>query len=104
MNKFRIVRWYKQFRKNVSDSIYPLMLNVKDLYVESKRVKKFVIKYWILPLMDIYKFNIDGSARGNPGTMDLNSAEILTIKKVGELCQSNPSLRGRVISIVSDLK
>ncbi|KAK2653791.1 hypothetical protein Ddye_013647 [Dipteronia dyeriana] len=78
--------------------------------------------------MDSLKFNVDGSARGNPGhagiscvlrdsngkavclfsfsvgLIDSNSAEILAIKKVVELCLFDPSLHCRVISIVSDSK
>ncbi|KAK3188208.1 hypothetical protein Dsin_027769 [Dipteronia sinensis] len=36
--------------------------------------------------------------------LDSNSAEILAIKKALDLCLSEPSLHGRVISIVSDSK
>ncbi|KAK2640837.1 hypothetical protein Ddye_022600 [Dipteronia dyeriana] len=122
MFKFRIVRWFKQFGKNVLYSISSLIINVKDLCVESKRVKKSVIKDCISPLTDSYKFNIYGSARGNPwptsiggvlrdskgkmvclfsyfvGTTNSNSAEILTIEKATEPCQLNHLLCGRVIS------
>ncbi|KAK3206435.1 hypothetical protein Dsin_020481 [Dipteronia sinensis] len=121
MVKFRVVWWYKHFGTNVSDSISVLMLNVKELCVETKRVKKSLIKDWIPPLMGTFKFNVDGSARGSPGMagiggvlrdskgkvvclfslgvgiMDSNSAEILAIKKAVELCQLSPLLRGRFV-------
>ncbi|KAK3206207.1 hypothetical protein Dsin_020253 [Dipteronia sinensis] len=126
--KFRIVWWFKHFGKNVTDSISSLMLNVKDLCVKIKRVKKSMIKDLIPPLMDTFKFNVNGSVRGrlNPtsiggvltdsegkvlwlfsysvGLMDFNSAEILASKKVVELCLFDHSLRVRVISIVCDSK
>ncbi|KAK3226757.1 hypothetical protein Dsin_006619 [Dipteronia sinensis] len=123
-----VVWWYKHFGTNVSDSISVLMLNVKEFCVETKRVKKSLIKDCIPPLMGTFKFNVDGSARGSPGMAsiggvlrdskgkvvclfslgvgitDSNSVEILAIKKAVELCQSSPLLRGRAISIVIDSK
>ncbi|KAK3190293.1 hypothetical protein Dsin_029854 [Dipteronia sinensis] len=124
--KFRIVWWFKFFGKNVSDLVSSLLLNVKDLCVEWSRVKKSVIKDWVHPLVDTFKFNVDGSARGSPGLvgiggvlrdsygkvlcmfsfcvgiMDSNNAELLAIKKAVGISCSEPSFRGRVISIVSD--
>ncbi|KAK2658615.1 hypothetical protein Ddye_005148 [Dipteronia dyeriana] len=114
--------------KNVFDSVSILMLNLKLGCVESKRVKKSVIKDWVLPLMSSFKFNVDGSVRGQlrqarmggvlrnsngkvvclfsyfVGTMDSNAAEILAIHKEIEICSFTSSLHGQMVSIVSDSK
>ncbi|KAK3231618.1 hypothetical protein Dsin_003499 [Dipteronia sinensis] len=126
---FQIAWWFKFLGKNVSDSVSALMLNLKHCCVETRRVKKSVIKDWVPPLMNTFKFNVDGSARGNlgqtgiggvlrdyngmtlprssvqiPNTMDSNAAEITSIHKTIEICSSSPSLHGQVVSIVSDSK
>ena len=59
MVHFRIAWWFKFLRKDVSDSISSLMLNLKDCCVEYRRVKKSVIKDWVSPLMHYFKFNVN---------------------------------------------
>ncbi|KAK3198957.1 hypothetical protein Dsin_022372 [Dipteronia sinensis] len=78
--------------------------------------------------MNTFKFNVDGSVRGNPrqagiggvlrdsngnvvcpfsyfvGTMDSNAVEITAIHTAIEICSSAPSHYGQVVSIVSDSK
>ncbi|KAK3183289.1 hypothetical protein Dsin_030575 [Dipteronia sinensis] len=51
----------------VGDLVSALMLNLKECCVESKSVKKSVIKDWCPPLMNTFKFNVAGSVRGNSG-------------------------------------
>ncbi|KAK2635471.1 hypothetical protein Ddye_030263 [Dipteronia dyeriana] len=122
----RIVWWFKAFGKKVLESVSDLLLIVKKRCVELSRVMKSMIKDWIPSMVGAFKFNVDVSARGNPGQADIGgvlrdsygnvlclfslsigitdstSAELLAIEKAVELCLSEPSLRGRVISIVSD--
>ncbi|KAK2648405.1 hypothetical protein Ddye_015894 [Dipteronia dyeriana] len=83
--------------KGVVDSVTVLMLNLKECYMESRRVKKSVIKDWVLPLMNTFKFNVDGSVRGSSG-----QAEVMAIHKAIEICSSSVFLGGQVVSIMSD--
>ncbi|KAK2641064.1 hypothetical protein Ddye_022827 [Dipteronia dyeriana] len=90
--------------------------------------KKKIILDWNPPAEDHFKFNVDGSVIGKPGTasaggvlrdfngkilclfsfhlgcLDSNAVEIWAIKVALGLCISNVNLRGRSISIVSDSK
>ena len=122
--RFRVAWWFKSLGNNVTDSVTALMLNIKGCCVESKRLKKTVIKYWIPPQMNSFKFNVDGSARvgqaanggvlrdqngkiicifsANVGNRDALTAEILAIQRATELCASNSALWGKDITFVSD--
>ena len=61
--RFRVAWWFKFLGKNVSNSVSALMLDLKGYYVETRKVKKSVIQDWFPPLMNSFKFNVDGSAR-----------------------------------------
>ncbi|KAK2656340.1 hypothetical protein Ddye_009392 [Dipteronia dyeriana] len=62
--KFRIVWWFKHLGKGAQKPIQSLLLNLKDLCVESKMVKRTSMANWIPPVGDNLKFNINGSSRG----------------------------------------
>ncbi|KAK3226090.1 hypothetical protein Dsin_005952 [Dipteronia sinensis] len=64
MVKFRVVWWFKHCGKGSMVPITSLLLNIKELYVETKCVKKFGIEDWIPPMMGKFKFNVDDSFRG----------------------------------------
>ncbi|KAK3219977.1 hypothetical protein Dsin_013947 [Dipteronia sinensis] len=126
--KFLIVWWFKYLGKGIHDNVQSLLLNVKELCVETRKQKQKKIIDWIPPMTDTLKFNVDGSVRGKPGPAgiggvlrnsngkvlclfsyymgraDSNAAEIWAIKRAVELCLSNPMLRGRDIEVVSDSK
>ncbi|KAK2654251.1 hypothetical protein Ddye_014107 [Dipteronia dyeriana] len=92
------------------------------------RVKKSVIKDWVSPLINSFKFNVDGSVRGMSrqtgmggvlrdcngsvvclssyfvGSIDSSAAKVMAIHKATETCSSSFFLRGQVVSIVSDSK
>ncbi|KAK2635516.1 hypothetical protein Ddye_030308 [Dipteronia dyeriana] len=61
--KFQVVWWFK----HLYDPIQSLLLNIKDLCVESKLVKKSLRANWIPPADENLKFNVDGSSRGKLG-------------------------------------
>ncbi|KAK2635468.1 hypothetical protein Ddye_030260 [Dipteronia dyeriana] len=110
----RIVWWFKAFGKKVLESVSDLLLIVKERCVELSRVMKSMIKDWIPSMVGAFKFNVDGSARGNPGLADIGgvlrdsygnvlclfllsvgitdstSAELLAIEKAVELCLFEP--------------
>ncbi|KAK2639075.1 hypothetical protein Ddye_026870 [Dipteronia dyeriana] len=124
--RFRIAWWFKFLDKGVVDSVTVLMLNLKDACVESRRVKKSVIKDCVPHLMNTFKFNVDGSVSGSSGkvgmsdvlrdwngrvvclfsffmgSMDSNAAEVMAIHKAIEICSSSSYLGGQVVSIMSD--
>ncbi|KAK3188251.1 hypothetical protein Dsin_027812 [Dipteronia sinensis] len=126
--RFRVAWWFKVLGNNVTESVSMLMLNLNHCCVEKRRVKISAIKDWVPPLMNTYKFNVNGSARGNPrhagiggvlrdsngkvvclfsfyvGIMDSNAAEITAIHKAIQICRSDPFLSGEVVSIVSNSK
>ncbi|KAK3218039.1 hypothetical protein Dsin_012009 [Dipteronia sinensis] len=126
--KFRIVRWFKHFKKGSTESITTLLLNFTELCVESKKFESSQIQDWIPHAVECLKFNVDGSSKGNSGPavigwvlrdskskvlylfsqsvgiMDSNSAEILAIKRAVELCFSQQGLHHRNVIIISDSK
>ncbi|KAK3226200.1 hypothetical protein Dsin_006062 [Dipteronia sinensis] len=124
--KFRIVWWFKHFKKGSHESVTTILLNLKDLCVETKKQKYYHIKDWIPPAIDSFKFNVDGSSRSNSGPigiggvlrdskglvmclftqsvgiMNSNSVVILAIKRALELCFTKLNLHNRDIIISSD--
>ncbi|KAK2651313.1 hypothetical protein Ddye_018802 [Dipteronia dyeriana] len=128
MVKFRIVWWFKHLGKGSQDSVQALLLNFKELCVESSKKSRHRIQDWIPPSGDNLKFNVDGSSRGKPGPAgiggvlrdsygkilclfsfyvgiaDSNSTEILAVRKAIELVTTNIDLRGKVISVVVILR
>ncbi|KAK2640224.1 hypothetical protein Ddye_028019 [Dipteronia dyeriana] len=120
--------WNWCMGKGVGDSVSVLMLNLKDACVESMRVKNSVTKDLVPPLMNTFKFNVDGSVRGLSGqagmggilrdcngrvvclfsffigSMDSNAAKVMAIHKAIEICSSSYFLSGQMVSIVSDSK
>ncbi|KAK3170526.1 hypothetical protein Dsin_000142 [Dipteronia sinensis] len=101
---------------------------MKDLCVDSKKMKNNRIVDWKPPAFDNLKFNVYGSVVGKPGPagvggvlrdfngkilclfsyhmgiLNSNVAELWAIKIAMDLCLSNPMITGRSISIVSDSK
>ncbi|KAK3224489.1 hypothetical protein Dsin_011514 [Dipteronia sinensis] len=110
-----------------SDDISMMILNIKQSCTDSMPLKTSKIENWIPPLLDSLKSNEDVSARGSPGRagiggvlrdskgkilctfsdhigiQDANTAEILAIARVCELCVSKPELVGRDITIASEI-
>ncbi|KAK2645440.1 hypothetical protein Ddye_020635 [Dipteronia dyeriana] len=127
MIKFRIVWWYKHYKKGSTEPVSSL-LNVKDLCVDLRNKKIRQIRDWIPQAEDYLKFNVDGSSKGNPGSVgiggvlgdskgavicmfsqfvgifDSNTAKIMAIKRVMKLCFSISSLENQYIVIVNDSK
>ncbi|KAK2654785.1 hypothetical protein Ddye_014641 [Dipteronia dyeriana] len=62
--KYRIVWWFKNLGKGSNESIDSLLRNIKDICVDSFKVKKLKIVDWIPPFIDNLKFNVDGSSEG----------------------------------------
>ncbi|KAK3218927.1 hypothetical protein Dsin_012897 [Dipteronia sinensis] len=126
--RFRIVWWFKHLGRGSQDLVQSLLLNIKDLCVESNKINDKRIKDWIPRDKDKLKFNVHGSVRGKPGpegiggvlrdsngkvlclfskfmgVTDSNTAELWAIKKAVQLCTENPKLRGRDVEVVSDSK
>ncbi|KAK2657188.1 hypothetical protein Ddye_010240 [Dipteronia dyeriana] len=119
--KFKIVWWFKHLGKGLKEVVDSLLLNLKDLCVDHKKVKRVRIEDWIPPLVDISKFNVDGSVKGKSGPsgiggvlrdlngkvlclfsyymgiLDSNTAELWAIKRAVELIYSNHNLIGHEI-------
>ncbi|KAK3213218.1 hypothetical protein Dsin_017924 [Dipteronia sinensis] len=128
MVKFRIVWWFKHHGKGSKDATTAILLNLKDRCEKVKPMKRINVETWIPPIMDMLKFNVDGSARGSPsppgikgvlrdsqgrvlclfsfhiGKQYSNTVEIRAIRKAVEICASNNDLIGRNIIIISDSK
>ncbi|KAK1562612.1 hypothetical protein Q3G72_014800 [Acer saccharum] len=126
MLKFRLALWFKHHGKGSSLPVSTMMLNIKESCSDPKPVKKRVGVAWSPPIGSALKFNVDGSARGNPGNagvggvlrdnsgkvlglfsasvgmLDSNSAELLAIHKAVSLCTMSVYLHGVEIEIVSD--
>ncbi|KAK3205181.1 hypothetical protein Dsin_019227 [Dipteronia sinensis] len=87
-----------------------MLLNMKESCLEVKRVKPVKSAEWLPPAGEALKFNVDGSAMGNPGIagiggvlrdksgkvwglffafvgrLDSMAAEILAIQRVVSMC------------------
>ncbi|KAK2639592.1 hypothetical protein Ddye_027387 [Dipteronia dyeriana] len=103
-----------------------MLLNVKDLCVDSTKVNRKRIEDWNPPTRDKLKFNVDGSMKGKlgpagiggvlrdangkvmclffnfMGVTDSNSAELWASKKVVQLCLANPDLRDCDIAVINN--
>ena len=125
---FRVVWWFKHFGKGSSDSITSLLLNISERCIDPILVKEVKNDIWTTPKGGVLKFNVDGSARGSPGSAgiggvlrdhngkmfgsysrhirisDANSAEITTIHQACVLCASTLAVVGKEIQVVSDSK
>ncbi|KAK2656852.1 hypothetical protein Ddye_009904 [Dipteronia dyeriana] len=126
--KFRIVWWFKKFRKGIQNSFQSLLLNFKELFVDIKNRKHPRIEDWNSPSADSLKFNFNVSSNGKPrlagiggvlrdskwkilclssfflGIADSNLAELWAIHRTVQLCLLNKNLRGRDIYVVSESK
>ena len=124
--RFRVAWWFKHYGKGSKLPVSLLILNVKESCVILAPLKKKLKGRWMPPVGDNLKFNVDGSANGNPGSagiggvlrdangrilcqfslaagiQDAITAEILAIRKACELCAIKPSLSDRNIHIASD--
>ncbi|KAK2639898.1 hypothetical protein Ddye_027693 [Dipteronia dyeriana] len=127
-NKFRVGWWFKHLGKGSKDPITTILCNIKDICTESSPAKKVTVEDWIPLARGCLKFIVDGSARGKPGpagiggvlcnsdgrilcmfsqfvgSLDSNTAEILAIRQVVQLCASKPFLVGSDITIITDSK
>ncbi|KAK2648312.1 hypothetical protein Ddye_015801 [Dipteronia dyeriana] len=124
--KFRVAWWFKHLSKGSKETLTYMLLNIKELCVDGKPIKKINKADWIPPANSNLKFNVDGSVSGNPGPagiggvlrnfdgkvlcmfscyigiQDPNSAELVAIHKACALCVFIPSVVNRNIEIASD--
>ncbi|KAK2654775.1 hypothetical protein Ddye_014631 [Dipteronia dyeriana] len=99
---------------------------VSEHYKDTVKLKKRRVQAWIPPGMEALNFNVDGSARGQPGSariggvlrdctgmalclfslvvscQDSIAPELMAIEKACSLCVLNPVLKGSVIKTVND--
>ncbi|KAK3204429.1 hypothetical protein Dsin_018475 [Dipteronia sinensis] len=126
--KFREAWWFKHHERGSKEPITYILLNLKECCSESKPRKSIKADIWYPSSSGAYKFNVDGSSKGNPGSagiegalrdlsrkimglfsvnvgiMDAISAEIFAIHKACFLCANTPVIRGKQISIIIDSK
>ncbi|KAK2659187.1 hypothetical protein Ddye_005720 [Dipteronia dyeriana] len=65
MVKFRVAWWFKHHSKGSKETLTDMLLNIKELCVDGKPIKKIRRADWIPPNSNL-KFNVDGSVLGNP--------------------------------------
>ncbi|KAK2640308.1 hypothetical protein Ddye_028103 [Dipteronia dyeriana] len=126
MVKFRLAWWFKHHSKGSKETLTDMLLNIKELCVDGKSIKKIRRADWILPTNSDLRFNVDGSVLRNLGPagiggvlrncdgkvlcmfscyigiQDPNSAELVAIHKACALCFFIPSFVNRNIEIASD--
>ncbi|KAK0585155.1 hypothetical protein LWI29_024028 [Acer saccharum] len=126
--KFRVAWWFKHHREGSSDSITVILQNIDGCCSDTKKKKAASTADWSPPSQGAFKFNVDGSTRGNPGSAgiggvlwdfrgkvigsfskhvgiaDAITAEIYAIHQACVLCASSPVLIGKQITIISDSK
>ncbi|KAK3222181.1 hypothetical protein Dsin_009206 [Dipteronia sinensis] len=126
--KFRVVWWYKYHGVGSKLQISTMLLNIKESCTDSKPMKRRDANVWIPPIGLGLKFNVDGSAKGNPGSagiggvlrdnlgkvlglfsenvgvLDSISTELLAIHRAVSLCADITSLIVKEIDIISDSK
>ena len=126
--KFRTALWFKSHGCGSNIDLTLLMLDLNDRCVDIAPTKKKSIVQWCPPMDNDLFFNVDGSARGNPGDAgiggvlrdstgkvlclfsffvgisDSNTAEVLAVHRACQLISSKTSLAGRMITIISDSK
>ncbi|KAK2644270.1 hypothetical protein Ddye_019465 [Dipteronia dyeriana] len=123
MVKFQVAWWFKHHSKGSKETLTDMLLNIKELCVDGKSIKKIRRADWIPPTNSDFKFNEDGSILGNLGPVGIggvlrncdgkllcmfscyigiNSAELVAIHKACALCVFTPSFVNRNIEIVSD--
>ncbi|KAK0608412.1 hypothetical protein LWI29_030312 [Acer saccharum] len=126
--KFRVVWWFKNFGFGSNEDITILLLDVGGRCVDKKPVKIVKPCSWSPPVDNDLFFNVDGSARGNPGKAGIGGvlrdasgktlclfsdsigiadsilAEIIAIHRAVMLISSNQLYSHRRITILSDSK
>ncbi|KAK2654186.1 hypothetical protein Ddye_014042 [Dipteronia dyeriana] len=65
--QLRVAWWFKHHGPGSLDSITTLMRNVSEFCKDPVKQKNCVSEEWIPLGLEAFKFNIDGSSRGNPG-------------------------------------
>lgn len=125
---FRVAWWFKFFSCGSKMPISLILLNLKESCRDSKKTRNPRMVSWSPLIMDTLKFNVDGSAKGNPGLVgiggvlwdanshvlclfslsvgiiDSNSIEIMAIHQALTLCASNPVVMNHLVTIISDSK
>ncbi|KAK3170499.1 hypothetical protein Dsin_032530 [Dipteronia sinensis] len=66
--KFQVAWWFKHHGKCSMLPITTMLLNLPESCSEAKVQRKANIGKWIPPIEGAFKFNVDGSSRGNPGS------------------------------------
>ncbi|KAK3218848.1 hypothetical protein Dsin_012818 [Dipteronia sinensis] len=86
--KFRVAWWFKHHGKGSKLPISMMLSDIKVSCLEPKFVKPVNPSVWLPPTGDALKVNVDGSARGNPGSAGIggvmrdNSGKVLIGKKI----------------------
>ncbi|KAK2641018.1 hypothetical protein Ddye_022781 [Dipteronia dyeriana] len=125
MIKFRVAIWFKNHRVVSEVDLSLLILDVGERCVDSTSIKTKKSMDWAPPFRHDMSFNVDGSARGDPGATgiggvlrdysgkvlclfsycveisDATSAEILAIHKACQLVFDNQIFGNRNITIFS---
>ena len=126
--KFRVAWWFKHHGEGSSDSITVILQDIAGRCSDKIKKKAASTADWSPPSLGAFKFNVDGSARGNPGSAgiggvlrdfrgkvigsfskfvgiaDAITAEIFAIHQACVLCANSPALIGKQITIISDSK
>ncbi|KAK2653709.1 hypothetical protein Ddye_013565 [Dipteronia dyeriana] len=128
MVKSMIVWWFKHLGRGLNDSIASMLVNIKDVCIDTNHRKTVSQETWQPPAIGSLKFNVDGSIKGCPGMAGMggvlqnhegrvlglfslhmgcqnsNSVEIIAIHKAYEMCVSNSLFQNDEVIIVSDSK
>ncbi|KAK0574763.1 hypothetical protein LWI29_028697 [Acer saccharum] len=128
MIKFRVAWWFKHHGEGSSDPITVILQDIAGRCFDKIKKKAASTADWSPPSLGAFKFNVDGSARGNPGSAgiggvlrdfrgkvigsfskfvgiaDAITAEIFAIHQACVLCANSSALMGKQITIISDSK
>ena len=126
--KLKVAWWFKFFGQGTSNPITHILLDICERCVEPSKPRRVSLESWIPPGANALMFNVDGSARGNPGSASAggvlrdsngkiwclfslyvgscssNKAKLKAIEKAALLCSSDPRLHDREIVVASDSK
>ncbi|KAK3222286.1 hypothetical protein Dsin_009311 [Dipteronia sinensis] len=124
MVKFWVAWWFKHHSKGSKETLTAILLNVKEICVDSKPIKRHMRTDWIPPTSTDLKFNVDGFALGKPGPAgiggvlrdcdgkvlcmfscyigihDSDTVKVIAIHKACVLYASNQTLANRNIEII----
>ena len=65
--QFRVAWWFKHHGVGSNDPITVLIQNISQFCRDKVKLKKHNYEVWLPPGNGLIKFNVDGSAKGQPG-------------------------------------